>query len=93
MREYSPGDWHTVARDVFIPRGEDFIVISQQAPKNYPLLRAERLANARLIAAAPALLAALRDVLASATPNPKEHPAMTAAWLTARAVIAKAEGR
>lgn len=50
-------------------------------------------ANARLIAAAPDLLAALRQVVESAYPNPDEHPTMTAAWRVAEAAIAKAEGR
>lgn len=36
------------------------------------------------------LEAALREVLASACPNPREHPTMTAAWAMAQAVLAEA---
>ena len=50
-------------------------------------------ANARLIAAAPDLLAALKQVVSSAFPHPVNHPTMTAAWKVAQAAIAKAEGR
>jgi hypothetical protein len=53
----------------------------------------ERDANARLIAAAPALLAALKQMVASAVPNPDDHPSMTKAWKVAEAAIAKAEGK
>lgn len=48
--------------------------------------------NARLIAAAPELLAALEQMVASAFPHPVEHPSMTAAWAVARSAIAKARG-
>jgi hypothetical protein len=48
--------------------------------------------NARLIAAAPELLEALKQMVDSAHPHPVEHPTMTAAWEVARAAIAKAEG-
>jgi hypothetical protein len=50
-------------------------------------------ANARLIAAAPELLLALRAVIESARPHPREHPTMFRAWDIARAAIDKAEGR
>ena len=50
-------------------------------------------ANARLIAAAPDLLEALKVMVASAFPHPVEHPAMTAAWKVAEAAIEKAEGK
>ncbi len=48
--------------------------------------------DANLIAAAPDLLAALEGVVKSASPNPKDHPAMFEAWETARAAIEKAKG-
>lgn len=48
--------------------------------------------DARLIAAAPDLLAALKQMVASAKPHPAEHPTMTAAWAVAEVAIAKAEG-
>lgn len=38
------------------------------------------------------LLEALKVMVASAHPNPTEHPAMTRAWAQARAAIAKAVG-
>lgn len=37
------------------------------------------------------LLQALKDVVKSAVPNPKEHPAMFAAWQKAEALIKKLE--
>lgn len=36
------------------------------------------------------LMAALEDVLASASPHPTEHPRMAVAWSNARAALAKA---
>lgn len=39
------------------------------------------------------LIATLRTMIASAHPNPRDHPMMTAAWTIARAAIAKAGGR
>jgi hypothetical protein len=55
--------------------------------------KANHVAHARLIAAAPELLAALKQMVASAHPHPTAHPAMTAAWKVAHAAIAKAEGK
>ena len=52
----------------------------------------EAKANARLIAAAPDLLEALKDLIASASPTEKEHPRMFAAWQQARAALTKAKG-
>lgn len=49
-------------------------------------------ADARLIAAAPELLEALKVMLKSARPHPVEHPSMTRAWRLAESVVAKAEG-
>lgn len=46
--------------------------------------------NAALVVAAPRLLWALQVMLASAHPNPKEHPTMAPAWELARAVIGEA---
>ena len=37
-------------------------------------------------------LAALRECVASAHPNPIDHPAMTRAWSKARAILARATG-
>lgn len=47
-------------------------------------------ANARLIAAAPDLLAALRALVASRVPGGKDPTGM---WTAARAAIAQAEGK
>jgi hypothetical protein len=58
--------------------------------KGYLTECSEREANAALIAAAPELLEALRQVVASATPNIHDHPAMCEAWDTAKTAIAKA---
>ncbi len=53
----------------------------------------QRVANARLIAAAPELLEALKAVVDSAVPNPRDHPTMFPAWDLAKRAIAKVEGR
>jgi hypothetical protein len=44
-------------------------------------------------AGVPELIEALRGMVESASPHPTEHPTMFAAWNTARAVLARAEGR
>lgn len=66
-------------------------------PKGFPnevAINAEVAANARLIAAAPELLAALKaaaNCLGNASANMPDCPHRNA-WATARAAIAKAEG-
>jgi hypothetical protein len=53
----------------------------------------ERDANARLIAAAPEMLAALRDILAECEPCGMDDAALGVIAIKARAAIARAEGR
>jgi len=52
----------------------------------------EREGNASLIRSAPELYLALEEVLASATPNPAEHPAMAAAWAKAEGILKRVRG-
>lgn len=60
------------------------VVSRSNAPPDVDLI-AERAANARLIAAAPDLLAALKGLMA--------HPNSAKAWDAADQAVAKAEGR
>ena len=55
--------------------------------------RLEDIANAHLIAAAPELLEALRDLECEASAELEPTTSVNAAILTARAALAKAEGR
>ena len=90
MNAHTPGPWDYRDPDGKVrANGEVVATVWQWLVKDR---WDERDANARLIAAAPDLLAALRQVVASAFPNPTEHPAMSAAWKVAEAAIAKAEG-
>ncbi len=49
-------------------------------------------ATGRVLGASFDLLEACKAALASAHPNPKEHPTMYAAWKQLEAAIAKAQG-
>lgn len=95
MSAHTLGPWVLRGRNIFTADGR---IVAQV---HYPHVvgdlsgvteeeKAELTINSRLIAAAPELLAALREVVDSATPHPVDHPSMTAAWKTARAAIAKA---
>lgn len=92
MTKHTPGPWRIAQQSSPFPwvieseLREDEIA---HAPINSGNTHAEDQANARLIAAAPDLLEALEAVVASASPHPVEHPAMTKAWGIARAAIAK----
>ena len=57
----------------------------------YIVTRAKAELIVRAVEAHNALLAACKAALASATPHPKEHPAMTMAWQQLKAAIALAE--
>lgn len=68
------------------------VVTSTERAGLVPESLAEKDANARLISAAPELLEACEQMLASALPNKEEHPTMFAVWQVAQAAIAKALG-
>ena len=95
--KHTPGPWHIgvrtfhAGRDVYGPKGEP-VAVADDAITATP----EAEANARLIAAAPDLLAALEALTACASMS---GPAGTTAYLisnermqAARAAIAKATG-
>jgi hypothetical protein len=76
--QHTPGPW----RAAYITREE--VLVVRSADSEVALVANDNDANARLIAAAPELLAALKNLLAG--------PTWPGAQMTARAAIAKAEG-
>jgi hypothetical protein len=93
---HTPGPWHVTGSDV----GGAMVVTDQAEIAGWPDMPQDRsMANARLIAAAPQLLHALKAVVKAYGPD------MQAAWVgmgrsgechelvAARAAIAKAEGK
>jgi len=95
--EHTPGPWRVIAPRG--DRGEDAELRIDADPEAAPYGIAtmnysgvDDLANARLIAAAPELLAALRGILAEPMLIPPQAPDLPAV-VAARAAIAKAEGR
>ncbi len=89
---HTPGPWRLAAsgidgHKVVAPDGRNICGMSNRIS----LSMAERHANARLVAAAPDLLAALRDLVPA---DFDRHPDdFMPVWHAARAAIAKAEGR
>ena len=85
MTDYAPGPWHAHKTGIVTFYGTRRI---QVATARQPLFTAEcQEANARLIAAAPDLLAALEAL--AALPNKRRPEEM---WEAARAAIARATG-
>ena len=88
-RENVHGMWST---QVYDSAGVTIADLAWYAVVNGNVVTTAREANARLIAAAPELLACLKALVLSAHPSRAEHPAMFRAWQVAHAAIAKAEG-
>lgn len=90
---HTPGPWETggvITRVVVWPNGWNApLCIADCHAKNAPKTEAERVANARLIAAAPDLLAALNQVLDASEDNGDMDDID---WDGIRAAIAKAKG-
>lgn len=95
MTQHTPEPWHISkrrdGRDMLVYGSDDFEI----ARVCYP----NRDANARLIAAAPELLEALRgmmdaymDLCDESEPNYKSYEFRRERWDSARAAIAKVEG-
>jgi hypothetical protein len=79
---HTPGPWH-------VHEGQDYIVVlSDHTCTDEPLAEVSTLANARLIAAAPELLAIAKAVLES-----EQVETYSTLAIVARAAIAKVEGR
>lgn len=92
--KHTPGPWHIGLRqpssDKFIYGSNGGEVADCNMESNFP---EENLANARLIAAAPELLEALRDALGSLIEARDEHDFNSACTIKiAQDAIAKAEG-
>lgn len=106
-QQHTPGPWMQSPGDPAVINGhredsplDDFVAMVLPDSDLGWGMTAERAANARLIAAAPDLLAALQDaefLIRKAAINPKEAAAMVDSFLRsaedARTAIAKAEGR
>lgn len=91
MSKHTPGPWRSCERgDYSDYHGASVVIVSPVADMRVAVVHhhgtSEADANASLIAAAPELLAALKEVVRISNRN---H----AAWDKARAAIAKAEGR
>lgn len=97
MAEHTPGPW-TVERDgqgnivIGAPKPNDdarYLWIAEVTPSN----NGEHEANARLIAAAPEMLEALRNAFASWFDNPRNFDKPEPNWvISARATIRAVEG-
>jgi hypothetical protein len=85
MTQHTPGPWfaHNIGLG---PNGE--------GPFTYPLGNDpdKAAANARLIAAAPDMLAALQDIMAESSRDDDDHDVIATIQGICRAIIAKAKG-
>jgi hypothetical protein len=95
MSEHTPGPWEVDAEDSHKVASEDYgtIAWTPNEPAEMPPIMAEMRANARLIAAAPDLLKALRYLLGGVLDTEEQGVGLPTAVSRARAAIAKAEGR
>lgn len=90
MNGPTPGPWHVCETDWRIVEGSDGLVV---ADVRAPLFGTGR-EDARLIAAAPDLFAALTQLLEIYFPDGTNPlPSSRSSWKQAKAAIAKAEGR
>lgn len=94
--EHTPGPWHYGGLTRFVTDGEGEPVARVELRKASPT-HEECVANARLIAAAPELLEALKHIEKYCQAQANETTDETALWQQARGfamtVIARAEGR
>jgi hypothetical protein len=89
MAGFTPGPWWTEIDNVFAGATDNSVYVADCAPMGGPVDgRPEQIANARLIAAAPDLLAALQGLLTNTLSN--QAPDGQEAVRAARAAIAKA---
>lgn len=87
---FTPGPWMYQAT----AGNHDFLVYPESTGRDVALVRDFNEANARLIAAAPELLTALRELVAALPASSSKTPRTRwNAEAVARAAIAKAEGR
>ncbi len=105
-QKHTPGPWRTLAPKIpeMGTRGDTGIIADDggmigetwglcPGPVPGGIGRADAEANARLIAAAPDMLEALRATFAAYQGPHLFSPAQQAAWALMQAAIAKAEGR
>ena len=89
--KHTPGPWNTGGSGWIGIRKEDRC-IARLDDAGFATLSAEDRANARLIAAAPDLLAALKNLVGAYGGEPMSAEGSLDAYENAKAVIAKAEG-
>lgn len=86
--DITPGPWQRLTGDVIsagpIEDGGDIIC---SAPVEWEESMLRWKANATAIAALPAILEALKSVIASAHPDQQEHPEMFAAWQKGKSAL------
>jgi len=87
--QHTPGPWH-VTGDYVRNENDGLVGEALNLWANVKTPTDERKANARLIAAAPDLLAALLDFVAASEAIASGDTSMNLPWGTARAAIAKA---
>ena len=99
MTQHSPGPWECVGFENLVVNDEEGNTITCAPGGRYGATLGELRANARLIAAAPEMLEALKDMLETyawkheeTAQNEGEHMLISAVR-KARQTIAKAEGR
>jgi 23S rRNA maturation mini-RNase III len=101
MSTHTPGPWKVISRAGYSGHcvADNYTRSVAAFPSNSKRDETERDANARLIAAAPDLLAALQDIIGLAEAhsrkrgrNPIAQASVDASMAVARAAIAKAEG-
>ncbi len=90
MTQHTPGPW--------VATGFEGIVVNDSKDRTLALAPGsstnleEMKANARLIAAAPDMLAALQDIMAESSRDDDDHDVIATIQGVCRAVIAKAKG-
>jgi hypothetical protein len=86
MAQHTPGPWYVGLREDQTIFTQNLRVASVECP------RKEWKANARLIAAAPDMLAALQDIMAESSRDDDDHDVIATIQGICRDIIAKAKG-
>lgn len=99
MSQHTPGPWHVYDADDFIvAAGDGFSICDCQPGNPIDVSDAQAVANARLIAAAPTMLAALEFIERACEPGTDQSDDELELFVVrvrelARIAIAKAEGK
>lgn len=92
MSQHTPGPWTVESDQTTVSMGGQCVIV---APAPDTASREECIANARLIAAAPELYRALRELIAEADDHPgwEGHKSQTLGFEWARDAVKRAEGK